>query len=172
MVIVAPLHKLPPDPGCSNWRPSSPWTPYSGSRSWIMTSSPRTTSSGRPSLTLRTATSVDIEPPVASNRTTNCKCCHLVPSSRVRPVATSSPTTAVTLLHLSRSLPSHLMQLMEGPVMLFTLSSHLVLGLPCLLVPLISRASHHSTFPVPVSPHVQRILKLIVPPSIPVSSLA
>ena len=60
--------------------------------------------------------------------------CHLVPSSRVRPLA----TTAVTLLHLSRSLASHLMQLMEGPVMLFKLSSHLVIGLPRLLFPLIS----------------------------------
>ena len=55
---------------------------------------------------------------------------HLVPSSRVRPLE----TTAVALIHLSRSLASHLMLLMEGPFTLFTVSSHLtVLGLPCTL---------------------------------------
>ena len=46
--------------------------------------------------------------------------------------------------------------------------SHLVLGFPRLLFPLISRASNHFPFRVPLSPHVQRILKLLVPPSIPV----
>ena len=60
--------------------------------------------------------------------------CHIVPSSRVRPVA----TTAVALLHLARYLAYHIMLLMEGPFMLFKLSSHLVIGLPRLLFPLVS----------------------------------
>ena len=59
---------------------------------------------------------------------------HHVLSSRVRPLA----TTAVALLHLARSLVSHIMLLMEGPFMVFILSSHLVLGLPHLPFPLIS----------------------------------
>ena len=57
--------------------------------------------------------------------------CQLVSSSRVRPLA----TTAEALLHLARSLASHLM---EGPFTLFPLSSHFVVGLPRFLFPLIS----------------------------------
>ena len=58
----------------------------------------------------------------------------LVPWSRVRPLA----TTSVALLHLARSLASHLVVLMERPFMLFTLSSHIVLGLRRLPFPFIS----------------------------------
>ena len=69
--------------------------------------------------------------------------CHLVPSSRVRPPA----TTAVALLHLSRNLASLLMLLMGGHFMLFTLSSHLVIGLPRLLFPLVSRSMTSVSIP-------------------------
>ena len=71
--------------------------------------------------------------------------CHLVPSSGVRTLA----TTAVVHLRLSQSLASHLMLLMESPFMVFILSSHLVLGLPRLLFPLIS--SSMTSFSIPRS---------------------
>ena len=73
-------------------------------------------------------------PHVGLTGTASMSCHHLVPSSCVRPLA----TTAVPHLHFAQSPASHLMLLMEGPFMLFTLSSHLVLGLPRLLFPLIS----------------------------------
>ena len=63
--------------------------------------------------------------------------CHSVPSSRVRPLATS----AVTILHLARSLASHGFMLNDNiPFTLFRVSSHLVL----VFLAFSSQALHHS----------------------------
>ena len=81
---------------------------------------------------------------------------HLVPSSLVRPLATSM----VAILHFCCSLESRFMMLIEGHFMFFRVSSHPVLGLPRLLFPLIPPSI--TSFSIARSPHNQNILTLPV----------
>ena len=90
----------------------------------------------------------------------SCYTGYLVTSSRVQPMA----TTAVARLHLAHSLGSHLILLREGPFKLFTLSSHLVLGHPRLLFPLISPSITSFSIPRSSLTTCPKYLKLLVSP--------
>ena len=87
-----------------------------------------------------------------------------MPPSRIRPMA----TTVVTLLHLAQSLASHSMLLFECPLWCSHCPAILFLAFLTFSSP---RASHHSPFRVPLSPHVRRISKLDVSPAILLSIL-
>ena len=70
--------------------------------------------------------------------------CHIVPSSRIRPLATA----VVAPLHPALSLASRLMLLMVAPLAYpLSVSSHLCLGLPLFLAPFILPSIVSSSIP-------------------------